>query len=116
MKQPGPKGTASYASVVKNGGALKGPTQEGKRVLPVPQRHYKETLIQCGVGTASQESRVERDWVKKANEAIGGEDAIRRARKLPSGSIVLTFKNQEEKKKWEGDPKLLEAFGEGARR
>ena len=82
----------------------------------MPQWHYKETLIQCGVGTASQESRVERDWVRKANEAIGGEDAIRRAHKLSSGSIVLTFKNQEEKEKWEGDPKLLEAFGEGARR
>ena len=39
-----------------------------------------------------------------------------RVRKLPSGSIVLTFKNQEEKEKWEGNPKLLEAFGEGARR
>ena len=39
-----------------------------------------------------------------------------RARKLPSGSIVLTFKNQEEKGKWEGNSKLLEAFREGARR
>jgi hypothetical protein len=61
-------------------------------------------------------SRVEGDWVRKANEAIGRDDAIMRARKLQSGSIVLTFKNQEEKDKWEEDPKLLEAFGEGAKR
>jgi len=47
---------------------------------------------------------------------IGKEDVIRKARKLPSRSIVLTFKNQEEKEKWERNPKLLEVFGEGARR
>jgi hypothetical protein len=115
-KQPGPKDTTSYASVVKNGGAPKGPTQEGKRVVPVPLRHYKETLIQCGVGSASQESRRGGDWVRKANEAIGKEDTIVRARKLQSGSIVLTFKNQEEKDKWERDPQLLGAFGDGAKR
>ena len=39
-----------------------------------------------------------------------------RVYKLSSGSIVLTFKDQEEKEKWEGNPKLLEAFREGARR
>ena len=92
-KQPEPKGTASYASVAKNGGVLKDHMQDGKRVLLVLARRYKETLVQCGVGTASQESQAERDWVRKANEAIGKDDAIIRARKLPSGSIVLTFKD-----------------------
>jgi hypothetical protein len=114
-KQPGPKGTTSYASVVKNGGAPKDPAKEGKRMIPVPSRHYKETLIQCGEGSASQESRGGGDWVRKANEAIGKKDTIVKARKLPHGSIILTFKNQEEKDRWEGDPQLLGAFGDGAK-
>jgi hypothetical protein len=94
-KRPGPKGTTSYADVVRGGGVPRGleKTQEGKRVVPVPARLYKETLIQCGIGTASQENRQGGDWVRKANEAIGREDVIKRARKLPSGNIVLTFKN-----------------------
>jgi hypothetical protein len=104
--------------VVRGGDIPRGSekTQEGKRVVLVPARLYKETLIQCGIGTASQENRQGGDWVQKANEAIGREDVIKRARKLPSGNIVLTFKNQEEKERWEDDPQLLEAFGDGARR
>ena len=39
-----------------------------------------------------------------------------RTRKLLSRDIVLTFKNQEEKEQQEGNPKLLEAFGQGAKR
>ena len=118
MKRLGPKGTTSYANVVRSGGVPRGSekTQEGKRVMPVPARLYKETLIQCGIGIASQENRQGGEWVRKANEAIGREDTIKRARKLPSGSIILTFKNQEEKERWEDDPQLLEAFGDGARR
>src|SRR5439155_16768211 len=69
-KQSGTKGRASYASVVKNGSIPKGPPQEGKRIVPVPARRYRETLIQYRVGIASQESRVKRDWVRKTNKAI----------------------------------------------
>jgi hypothetical protein len=61
VKGPGSKRTTSYADVARNGDIPKGPTQEDKRVLPVPAQHYKETLIQCEIGSASQENRVEKD-------------------------------------------------------
>jgi hypothetical protein len=99
VKGLGPKRTTSYADVARNRDIPKGPTQEGKHVLPVPAQHYKETLIQCKIGSASQESCVEKDWVRKANEAIGIEDTIMKAQKLLSRSIVFTFKNQQEKEK-----------------
>ena len=60
-KQPGLKKAASYADAVKSGNIPKGPAQEGKHVVPVPARLYKETLIQGGVRTASQENRQEGD-------------------------------------------------------
>jgi hypothetical protein len=63
---------------------------------------------------ASQESRTEQELVRDANAAIG-TSAVTGVRRLPSGSIVLTFKGQEEKEKWEESPILLGVFGEGAR-
>jgi hypothetical protein len=100
---------------VRNGSATKSPNLPShSRVLPVPARCYRETTIHPGIVPASQESRTEQELVRDANAAIG-TSAVTGVRRLPSGSIVLTFKGQEEKEKWEESPILLGVFGEGAR-
>ena len=66
------------------------------RTLPVPKRHYQESLIRLGKTTASQDSFYERDWVKKANKVLGQETVLR-IRKLPSSDMIIYFKDKEGK-------------------
>ena len=79
--------------------------------LPVTKRHYQESLIWLGKTAASQENFHEREWVGKANEAMG-QEAILRIRKLPSGDMIICFKDKEGKEKWEKSLELQKkAFG-----
>ena len=72
--------------------------QPNTRTLPVPKRHYQESLIRLGKTTASQESFHERDWVRKANKTLG-QEVVLKIRKLLSGDMILRFKDEEGKEK-----------------
>jgi hypothetical protein len=79
----------TYAEAARGQEPYKAQTKTGNtHTLPVPKRHYQESLIRLGETTTNQESFYERDWVKKANEALG-QEAVRRIRKLPSGDLIV---------------------------
>src|SRR5271165_3322877 len=55
----------SYAEVARSHSHSHKAQRANLRILPVPKRHYQESLIKTTA--ASQESFHEREWVKKAN-------------------------------------------------
>jgi len=115
LKGQGKLRKPTYAEAARSQEPYKAQAKTGNtRTLPVPKRHYQESLIRPGKTTASQESFYERDWVRKANEALGHE-AVLRIRKLPSGDMIIRFKDKEGKEEWEKSPELWKAFGQEAR-
>jgi hypothetical protein len=105
LKEQGKPKKPTYAEAARGQGPSGYIAQSNARTLPVPKRHYQESLIRLGKTIASQENFYEREWVRKANEAIG-QDAILRIRKLPSGDMIIRFKDKEGKEKWEKSPEL----------
>ena len=97
LKEQGKPKKPTYAEAARSQGPSSYIAQSNARILPVPKRHYQESLIQLGKTAASQ-NFYEREWVKKANEAIG-QEAILRIRKLPSGDMIVRFKDKEGKEK-----------------
>ena len=100
LKEQGKPKKPTYAEAARGQGPSGYIAQASNaRTLPVPKRHYQESLIRLGKTAASQ-NFYEREWVRKANEAIGHE-AVLRIRKLPSGDMIIRFKDKEGKEKWE---------------
>jgi hypothetical protein len=115
IKEQGKPKKPTYAEAARGQGPSGYIAQSNARTLPVPKRHYQESLIRLEKATASQENFSEREWVRKANEAIG-QEAVLRIRKLPSGDMIIRFKDKEGKEKWEKNPELWKkAFGQEAR-
>jgi hypothetical protein len=101
LKEQGKPKKPTYAEAARGQGPSGYIAQASNaRTLPVPKRHYQESLIRLGKTAASQENFHEREWVGKANEAMG-QEAILRIRKLPSGDMIIRFKDKEGKEKWE---------------
>lgn len=97
----------SYAAVLKRGTAL-GLPQRGE--MPVPARRSREVIIATGAETPTQKQRSGAEIVRDINTNIQSESVVA-ARRLQSGDILVTFDQEEAKKKWEKDNKLLQAFG-----
>jgi hypothetical protein len=100
LKEQGKPKKPTYAEAARGQGPSGYIAQASNaRTLPVPKRHYQESLIRLGKTAASQ-TFYEREWVRKANEAMG-QEAVLRIRKLPSGDMIIRFKDKEGKEKWE---------------
>ncbi|KAK8013598.1 hypothetical protein PG991_009191 [Apiospora marii] len=78
----------------------------------VPARRNREVVIKSVDQSNDIQKRRPADIVQSVNTAIGHSEAIA-ARKLPSGDIVLTFKD-EAKKHAENNGWVLNAFGSNA--
>src|SRR3981189_3776484 len=71
LKEQGNPKKPTYAEAARGQGPSGYTAQASNaRTLPVPKRHYQESLIRLGKTAASQENFHEREWVGKANEAI----------------------------------------------
>jgi hypothetical protein len=100
LKEQGKPKKPTYAEAARGQGSSGHIVQTSNaRTLPVPKRHYQESLVRLGKTAASQ-NFYEREWVRKANEAIG-QEAVLRMHKLPSGDMIICFKDKEGKEKWE---------------
>jgi hypothetical protein len=97
LKEQGKPKKPTYAEAAHSQGPGYIAYTSNAHTLPVPKQHYQESLIRLGKTAASQ-NFYKREWVKKVNKTIG-QEAVLRIRKLPSGDMIIRFKDKEGKEK-----------------
>ncbi len=64
--------------------------------LVVPARNAREVIVRAKDATPDIRNRAAKDTLEAINKAIGSDAAVA-ARKMPSGDIVVTFRDAAEK-------------------
>ena len=76
--------------------------------------HTRQLIVNPGSETEAQKRRTGQELADDINATLGTKD-VAAARRLQSGSALITLVGGEEKTKWEGQAGILKAFGEGAK-
>jgi hypothetical protein len=100
----------SYAEILRRASPI---TRASERVAPVPTRRVREIVIAPGNESLTQRQRSGREIVSDINTKLGGEGVVA-ARRLPSGEVLVTFENEDQKKKGAKSLETLQAFGQNA--
>jgi hypothetical protein len=104
--------TPTYADALRKGApAAKAPVD---RVAPVPARRAREIIIAPGNEDPTQRRRSGLEIIRDINTELKDRSVVA-ARRLPSGDIMVTFKDQQKRDLWAKAPEIVRAFGQTAR-
>ena len=105
-----PSKAPSYAE------ALRQPAHklQAAKEIPVPARRSRELVVAPGAESSSQKQRTGPELIRDINSELQCE-AVVAARRLPSGDTLITFENDDSKKRWAKSSTVIGVFGTGAR-
>src|SRR6266487_878392 len=87
-------------------------SQAKSDTVPIPPRTYREIVVAPGTETDEQKQRNGRELVEEL-QRLGAVEVVA-ARRLRSGDILVTTKDQEAKARLQKEPQWLEGVGAGA--
>jgi hypothetical protein len=105
-----PSKAPSYAEALRQPAHKLQATKE----MPILARRLRELVVAPGAESSSQKQRTGPELIRDINSELQCE-AVVAARRLPSGDTLITFENDDSKKRWAKSSTVIGVFDTGAR-